>query len=69
VSRRQEISVQLSRADQARDPYFYVPFQVPPGMTRIDVAVAYRKAADCIVDVGLFDPGLTAFPSAAGFRG
>src|SRR5690606_791603 len=56
-------------ADQARDPYFYVPVEVPAGTTRIDVAMAYAKADDCIVDLGLFDPRDTGYPAAEGFRG
>ena len=27
----------VTRADQARNPYFYIPFDVPAGTTRIDV--------------------------------
>ncbi|MHB1103649.1 MAG: CehA/McbA family metallohydrolase [Devosia sp.] len=63
------LTVRVTPTDQARDPYFYVPFAVPEGTTRIGVAMAYAKAEDCIVDLGLFDPRVTDFPSAEGFRG
>lgn len=65
----QTLTVRVTPADQARNPYFYVPFEVPPGTTRLDIAMAYRKAGDCVIDLGLFDPGVTDFPSARGFRG
>ena len=60
---------QVTRADQARDPYFYIPFEVPAGTTRIDVILAYPKAEDCIIDLGAFDPRDTGYPTAEGFRG
>jgi hypothetical protein len=63
------LTVALTPADQARNPYFYVPVDVPVGTTRIDVALAYRKAEDCIIDLGLFDPRMADFPSEEGFRG
>lgn len=63
------LTVRLTPADQARNPYFYVPFEVPPGTTRLDIAMAYPKAGDCVIDLGLFDPRVTDFPSAEGFRG
>lgn len=62
-------TVHITRADQARDPYFYIPVDVPPGTTRIDVTLAYPKAPDCIIDLGCFDATATAYPSATGFRG
>ena len=66
----QSIDVHLTRADQARDPYFYIPFDVPEGTTRIDVTMAYPQAEDCVVDLGCFDPRLTNYPSPPeGFRG
>ena len=52
-----------------RDPYFYLPFDVPEGTTRIDVTLAYPKAEDCIIDLGCLDPRITAWPSREGFRG
>lgn len=65
----QTLTVRVTPADRAHNPYFYIPFAVPEGTTRIDVAMAYPKAEDCIVDLGLFDPRVTEFPSAEGFRG
>lgn len=59
----------VTRADQARNPYFYIPFEVPIGTTRIDVTLAYPKAEDCVVDLGAFDPRDTGYPTEAGFRG
>jgi hypothetical protein len=59
----------VTRADQAENPYFYIPFEVPAGTTRIDVTLAYPKAEDCIIDLGAFDPRDTGYPTAQGFRG
>lgn len=59
----------ITRADQAENPYFYIPVEVPAGTTRIDVSLAYPKADDCIIDLGMFDPRMTAFPTREGFRG
>ena len=30
----------VTRADRATNPYFYIPFDVPAGTTRIDVTLA-----------------------------
>ena len=65
----QTISAQITRADQASNPYFYVPFEVPAGTTRIDVSLDYFKAEDCIIDLGVVDPRDSGYPSAEGFRG
>src|SRR5690606_33442613 len=54
---------------QSQNPYFYIPFDVPVGTTRIDVTLAYSKAEDCIIDLGAFDPRDTGYPTAEGFRG
>ena len=59
----------LTRADQAANPYFYAPFAVPAGVTRIDVALSYDRSDDCVVDLGILDPQATDFPSSSGFRG
>lgn len=59
----------ITRADQAANPYFYVPFDVPEGTTRIDVILAYAKAEDCVIDLGAFDPRDTSYPTREGFRG
>lgn len=63
------ITARITRADQAANPYFYIPFEVPTGTTRIDVTLAYAKADDCVIDLGAFDPRDTGYPSAQGFRG
>ena len=63
------LTVHLTPADQARNPYYYIPVEVPAGTTRIDVAMRYPKAEDCVIDLGMFDPRMTAFPSREGFRG
>jgi hypothetical protein len=63
------VTARITRADQAADPYYYVPFEVPEGTTRIDVALDYPKADDCIIDLGAFDPRDTGYPSSEGFRG
>ena len=63
------ITVHVTRADQAANPYFYVPFDVPEGTTRIDVTMAYAKAEGCIIDLGTLDPRATDYPSRSGFRG
>ncbi|HWV22225.1 MAG TPA: CehA/McbA family metallohydrolase [Devosia sp.] len=63
------ITAHVTRADQVRNPYFYVPFEVPAGTTRIDVTLAYPKAEDCIIDLGAFDPRDTGYPTREGFRG
>jgi hypothetical protein len=62
-------TVHVTRADQAANPYFYIPFDVPEGTTRIDVTLDYPKAEDCIIDLGAFDPRDTGYPTAEGFRG
>ncbi len=62
-------TVHVTRADQAKSPYFYLPFEVPAGTTRIDVTLRYARAEDCIIDLGAFDPRDTGYPTEAGFRG
>jgi hypothetical protein len=63
------ITADITRADQSANPYYYIPFEVPAGTTRVDVTLAYPKAEDCIIDLGAFDPRATAYPTAEGFRG
>lgn len=63
------IRLQLTRQDKARGAYVEVPFDVPPGTTRIDIALHYDKAADCVIDLGCADPRLGDFPAREGFRG
>jgi hypothetical protein len=65
----QTVTVRITRNDQAANPYFYIPFDVPAGTSRIDVTLAYPKAEDCIIDLGAFDPRDTGYPTNEGFRG
>ena len=69
VRGRREVTVHVTRADQQANPYYYIPFDVPAGTTRIDVTLAYPKAPDCVIDLGAFDPRDTGYPTAEGFRG
>ena len=59
----------VTPADRAADPYFYLPFDVPEGTTRIDATLAYPKAADCVIDLGCLDPRVGPWPAREGFRG
>ena len=63
------VTARVTRADQVEKPYYYIPFEVPPGTTRIDVTLAYPKAEDCVIDLGAFDPRDTGYPTEDGFRG
>ncbi|MEI2297372.1 CehA/McbA family metallohydrolase [Ensifer sp. MJa1] len=65
----QEFAVRITRDHQAADPYFYVPFDVPEGVTRIDVTLSYPKSEQCIIDLGALDPRATDYPTEKGFRG
>jgi hypothetical protein len=62
-------TIHITPADQSRSPYFYIPVEVPAGTTRIDVTLAYAKADDAIIDLGMLDPRATDYPSEQGFRG
>ncbi len=57
----------VTAADRARDPYLELPFDVPPGTTRL--TLRYRHDAGSVLDLGLFDPAIGPFPSERGFRG
>lgn len=59
----------VTLADKAASPYFYLPFEVPAGTSRIDVTLSYPKAEDCVIDLGLFDPRDKGYPTQQGFRG
>ncbi|NLF03321.1 MAG: CehA/McbA family metallohydrolase [Anaerolineales bacterium] len=65
-------------ADQARNPFPLLPFDVPPGIIQLDVhyetdhplradQVGWQEGN--IVDIGLFDPRGAEFGRGAGFRG
>ena len=60
------LHARVTPADQAADPYFYLPFDVPAGTTRIDVTLAYPKAPDCIIDLGCLDPRIDRLAVARG---
>lgn len=65
----QLLKFHITPADQAANPYYYIPVDVPSGTTRVDVTLAYPKADGCVIDLGCFDPGMRDFPSPTGFRG
>ena len=58
----------LSPAERAKSLFLYLPFEVPSGMSRLDVSYSFDEG-DSILDLGLFDPTLGPFPSRSGFRG
>ena len=62
-----ELKVSLSRADKEKSPYFLVPFDVPAGVTRIEVRYRYRQTEDCVIDLGAGDP--TADGVSVGLKG
>lgn len=51
--------------------YQYMPFDVPPGTTRIDISYEYDRAGNAnVLDIGLFDQrGSGSDVDARGFRG
>ncbi|MEX0739287.1 MAG: CehA/McbA family metallohydrolase [Pseudohongiella sp.] len=51
---RLTISGELTGNDH--ESYQEVPFEVPPGITRITVSVEYERDNRTVVDLGLFDP-------------
>lgn len=65
----QEFSVRITREHRAADPYFYLPFAVSEGVTRIDATLSYPKSEKCIIDLGALDPRATDYPTSQGFRG
>ncbi|MEX0683767.1 MAG: CehA/McbA family metallohydrolase [Dehalococcoidia bacterium] len=65
-------------AEQARrDPYLYLPFQVPPRTRRIDVSYQYHEPVTApfgmgpgsVLDLGVFDSRGREFLDGTGFRG
>jgi hypothetical protein len=64
------IDFEFTPQDRASEHYHYMPFDVPAGTTRIDIAIAYNKLEDsCWLDLGLLDPTVTKFPSETGLIG
>lgn len=65
----------ITQDDKSQGPFFYLPFDVPPRTTRIDVSYHYeRRTEDSeedranVIDIGIFDPrGLHLLTE--GFRG
>lgn len=53
--------------DRERGPVLLVPFEVPEGTTRIDLAYAYDEGS--LLDLGLADATLEPFPADRGLRG
>jgi len=63
------VRVHYNPADRETRRYQYVPFDVPPGTTRIDLEYAYDRAGGTnVVDLGLFEPGSLDLGTPA-FRG
>ena len=65
----------LTPEDKARSPFIYLPFDVPSGALRLNIAYQYSGAMAAsdhwggnTLDLGLFGPGGTAFGSGD-FRG
>jgi hypothetical protein len=66
----QSIVFRFTRSDQAASHYHYVPFEVPQGTTRIEVAIDYERCEGiCSLDFGLIDGTATDFPSTSGLIG
>ncbi|MXY32836.1 MAG: PHP domain-containing protein [Boseongicola sp. SB0664_bin_43] len=64
-----EINLTVTPANKARTPFLEIPFQLPSGMTRLDVGFEYAKAEDCALDIGIMDSRATDYPTRSGFRG
>lgn len=60
-------------ADKAASDYVLLPFEVPPGIARLEVRYAFegqgRPDSLSVIDLGLFDPRGADFLRAEGFRG
>ena len=46
----QTIEIRLTRQDKAAGHYYYVPFEVPAGTTRIDLKFTARRDDECQLD-------------------
>lgn len=62
------LKAHFTQKQQQTERYVYVPFEVPAGVTRIDIDFKYPKAEENVVDLGLMEPGSTALHTKA-FRG
>src|SRR5699024_8505594 len=56
-------------ADRDHSVYHYVPFTVPEGVAGIEISYSFDRNGGSIIDLGLVDPDIRAFPSRTGFRG
>lgn len=60
-------------ADKAASDYVLLPFEVPPGIARLEVRYAFEGQGQPdgpnVIDLGLFDPRGADFLRAEGFRG
>ena len=66
---RRVIKVHYTRQDKVAGRYQYVPFDVPPGTSRLAFSYKYDKASGTnAVDIGLFEPGPLDLGAPA-FRG
>jgi hypothetical protein len=60
----QRIARHFTARDQQVERYVYVPFEVPPGTTRVVVSYRYdRRDGTNVVDLGLYEPGSLALGS------
>jgi hypothetical protein len=67
----------VTPADKAADDYLLLPFEVPPGLSRLTVSYEYSGAVSAalpggsgnVVDIGVFDPRGAEVFQGQGFRG
>jgi hypothetical protein len=67
----------VTPADKAANDYLLLPFEVPPGLSRLTVSYEYSGAVSAalpggsgnVVDIGVFDPRGAALFQGQGFRG
>ncbi|MEO8359875.1 MAG: hypothetical protein ABI672_07590, partial [Vicinamibacteria bacterium] len=64
----QVLKAHFTQKQQQTERYVYVPFEVPAGVTRIDIDFKYQKTEENVIDLGLMEPGSTALHTKA-FRG
>lgn len=66
-----EKQVSIPALSEGASRYFYVPFDVPPGVHSLSISYSYeKKDGENVVDLGLFDPDFDADQkSVTGFRG